>query len=57
MNTQPITAPDLLGLIFIALKLMDYIDWSWWWILAPFWLMFVITLATELINMLLKPKR
>lgn len=28
----------LLGLPFIALKLMGYIDWSWIWILAPFWI-------------------
>lgn len=27
-----------LGLLFIGLKLTDYIDWSWWWVLAPFWL-------------------
>lgn len=25
----------ILALIFITLKLTDYIDWSWWWVLAP----------------------
>jgi phosphotransferase system glucose/maltose/N-acetylglucosamine-specific IIC component len=25
----------LLGLIFITLKLTNYIDWSWWWVLLP----------------------
>lgn len=30
--------PGLLALIFITLKLTDYIDWSWWWVLAPIWL-------------------
>jgi hypothetical protein len=29
--------PGLLALIFITLKLTDYIDWSWWWVLAPIW--------------------
>ena len=24
-------------LLFIGLKLTDYIDWSWWWVLAPLW--------------------
>ena len=24
-----------LTLIFITLKLIDKIDWSWWWILSP----------------------
>lgn len=30
--------PGLLALIFITLKLTDFIDWSWWWVLAPIWL-------------------
>lgn len=28
----------LLGLLFIGLKLTHYIDWSWWWVLAPLWM-------------------
>jgi hypothetical protein len=27
-----------LTVLFVALKLTGYIDWSWWWILAPLWL-------------------
>lgn len=27
----------LLGIVFIALKLMGYIDWSWVWVTLPFW--------------------
>lgn len=27
-----------LTLIFITLKLTGFIDWSWWWILAPTWI-------------------
>jgi hypothetical protein len=27
----------ILGCIFIVLKLCGTIDWSWWWVLAPFW--------------------
>ncbi|PVZ87923.1 hypothetical protein C9426_10005 [Serratia sp. S1B] len=30
----PLTA---LGLIFVTLKLVGYINWSWWWVTAPFW--------------------
>jgi hypothetical protein len=33
--------PGFLGtlcLIFITLKLTNYIDWSWWWVLAPIWI-------------------
>jgi hypothetical protein len=28
----------LLAILFIALKLLDKISWSWWWVLAPIWL-------------------
>ena len=28
----------LLYIVFITLKLLDVIDWSWWWILAPVWI-------------------
>lgn len=27
----------LLGVAFIVLKLCKVIDWSWWWVTAPFW--------------------
>jgi len=27
----------LLGIAFIILKICDVIDWSWWWVLLPFW--------------------
>jgi len=27
----------VLFFIFLALKLTDRIDWSWWWVTAPLW--------------------
>ena len=27
----------LLGVVFVTLKLLGYITWSWWWVTAPFW--------------------
>lgn len=27
----------LLGLLFIGLKLMGFVDWAWWVVLAPIW--------------------
>lgn len=27
----------LLGIVFIVLKLMNVISWSWWLVLAPLW--------------------
>jgi len=34
----------LLTILFIALKLLDKIDWSWWWVLAPLWIPLTIVL-------------
>lgn len=31
------TVLNILGVVFVALKLTHYIDWSWWWVTAPFW--------------------
>lgn len=28
----------LLTILFIGLKLTEYIDWSWLWVLSPIWL-------------------
>ena len=27
----------MLGVLFVGLKLTGFIDWSWWWVTAPFW--------------------
>lgn len=44
----------LLGIAFIILKLCKIIEWSWIWVLAPFWgglviviIVFVIALIVE----------
>lgn len=36
---------DLLGILFIALKLIGHIDWNWWLVLAPFWVSISISVA------------
>ncbi len=28
----------LIFIVFLVLKLTDTIDWSWWWVFAPFWI-------------------
>lgn len=32
----------LLTIVFITLKLLGKIDWSWWWVLSPLWIGFSI---------------
>jgi len=31
-----------LAIVFITLKLVDVIDWSWWWVLSPIWIPWVL---------------
>jgi hypothetical protein len=40
MNFMP-----LLGLLFIALKLTNYIDWSWWLVTAPLYVPAIIVIG------------
>lgn len=35
--TGGVSIIGLLGVVFITLKITGYIDWSWWWVTAPFW--------------------
>jgi len=41
-RTGGIGFSGLLTIVFITLKLTDYIDWSWWWVLSPLWIPLVI---------------
>lgn len=35
----------LLAIVFITLKLLGVIAWSWWWVLAPIWIPFALVFA------------
>ena len=37
-NSSGIGFLGLLALIFITLKLLGEITWSWWWVLSPLWI-------------------
>ena len=39
----------LLALLFITLKLLGFITWSWWWVTAPLWIGFVLGTASFLL--------
>lgn len=39
----------VLGVVFVTLKLIGQIQWSWWWVLAPFWGWFLLYMLMVLI--------
>ena len=46
----------VLTLIFVVLKLIGAIDWSWWWVLSPtlitvgLWIVFIVVYVIYLIH-------
>lgn len=46
---------SLLLVLFIALKLTGYINWSWLWVLAPAWIPLGIVVVVLLIFLLAIP--
>ena len=39
---------EVLTIIFVIAKLLDKIDWSWWWVLCPMYpsvLIYIIAMA------------
>ena len=51
MNTKVVGLGvcDVLGIVFIVLKLVGVISWSWWWVLAPFWIPLAIVILCAII--------
>ena len=39
----------LLTIVFIVLKLMKVISWSWWWVLSPAWITLAIIILAAVI--------
>ena len=40
---------NLLTILFIGLKLTNYVTWSWVWVLAPLWAPFALALTLILL--------
>lgn len=42
----------ILGILFIVLKLCGVIEWSWVWVLAPFWIGAIITILALIVGII-----
>lgn len=42
----------ILGIVFIVLKLIGLIEWSWVWVLSPFWIGAIITILSLIIGVI-----
>lgn len=52
-NTSSFPILGILGLIFITLKLTGHITWSWFAVLAPFWIVPVVFLVIVVIGVII----
>ena len=39
---------SVLTVVFVVLKLVGVINWSWWWVLSPIWISLAATLVIAL---------
>lgn len=46
----------LLTVLFVGLKLTGFIAWSWWWVLSPVWIMFLLVFTIYFIVFLVSSK-
>jgi hypothetical protein len=44
-NNSSIGFCGLLTIVFITLKICGVIDWSWWGVLAPLWIPFLVVMV------------
>ena len=57
MESQKNSSVGLSGLIFIVflvLKLVGQIDWSWWWITSPLWIPVIGAILIGIIIVILR---
>lgn len=47
----------ILALIFITLKLIGIIDWSWVWVLSPIWISFLCILLWVMVVFIVLKRR
>ena len=52
IKKQGLSFSSLLTIIFIVLKLIGVIEWSWVWVLSPLWIGVGLSLAIYLIGIL-----
>jgi len=53
ITNRGINAVELLQVIFIVLKILNKIQWSWLWVLAPIWISIIIFIIGFLSFMLI----
>jgi hypothetical protein len=51
-SSGSVSTVGLLGVVFVVLKLVHTIDWSWWWVTAPFWMPVTLVVAFTIVSVI-----
>jgi len=43
----------LLTIVFVTLKLLGKIDWSWWWVLSPLWISATVVIGVAVVTIII----
>jgi hypothetical protein len=54
INYNGIGFCGLLTIVFVVLKLIGYISWSWVWVLSPLWISWLIAILLIIILLIIK---
>lgn len=46
-----------LTIVFVVLKLLGKITWSWWWVLSPIWIDFAIALVLIVVMAIIEVRK
>lgn len=53
-NSGGASLAAMLTVLFVGLKLTNYITWSWWWVLFPVWIPVILAIVSIIIIALLR---
>jgi hypothetical protein len=56
-NTGGIGFLGMLTILFIGLKLTNYVDWSWTWVLSPLWIGFTLGVTLLVIVLMIESRK
>ncbi|HEX9388833.1 MAG TPA: hypothetical protein VF918_21080 [Anaerolineales bacterium] len=51
-SSEGIGFVGVLTIVFITLKLLGYISWTWWWVLSPLWITAILLAVAILLVVL-----
>lgn len=52
-STSGIGFTGVLTIVFIVLKLLGKITWSWWWVISPMWISTLVVLFILIILLII----